>query len=68
MRGQLQQVLDRFVSAGDPPAAPRLTLIGEIPADPAVRDAVQRRQLLVEAMPGAPAAQAFGPMAERMIG
>ncbi len=43
---QLQQVLDRFVStqSGRPV---RLIHMGDIPADPSVRDAVMRRQLLL---------------------
>ena len=43
---QLQQVLDRFVSSssGKPP---KLVHMGDIPADPSVRQAVMRRQLLL---------------------
>jgi len=64
---QLQQVVDRFVTPAV--GAPvQLSLLGDVPSDTAVREAVQRRQLLVEAMPGAAAAQAFGPLAQRLIG
>ena len=66
VRTQLQQVVDRYVSpALDSPV--RIDLIGELPADPAVREAVQRRQLLLEIMPGAPAAQALVAVATRLV-
>ena len=66
IRGQLQQVVDRFVSNGtDTPL--RLELLGEVPHDPAVREAVQRRQLLLEAYPGSPAAKAIAAIAEKLI-
>jgi flagellar biosynthesis protein FlhG len=65
VRQQLQQVLDRYVNSGlDSPV--RLELLGEIPSDPAVRECVQRRQLLLEALPGAPAAVALAGIAARM--
>jgi flagellar biosynthesis protein FlhG len=64
VRAQLQQVVDRYVNPGlDSPL--RLELIGEVPADAAVRDAVQRRQLLLEALPGAPAALALQAVAAK---
>jgi len=67
VRLQLQQVVDRFVNPPlDSPV--QLELLGEVPADPAVRDAVQQRQLLVEAMPGAPAAIAIVSAAARLDG
>jgi len=67
VRLQLQQVVDRFVNPLlDSPV--QLELLGEVPADPAVRDAVQQRQLLVEAMPGAPAAIAIVSAAARLDG
>ena len=66
VRQQLQQVVDRYVSPGlDSPV--RLELLGELPADPAVREAVQRRELLFETMPGAPAAVALAAIAGRLI-
>jgi flagellar biosynthesis protein FlhG len=69
IRGQLQQVVDRFVTPQlpDPEAGFKLELLGDVPADPAVREAVQRRQLLLESMPGAPAGQAITAMATRLI-
>jgi flagellar biosynthesis protein FlhG len=65
LRGQLQQVVDRYVSPGlDAPVT--IELLGEVPIDAAVREAVQRRQLLVERYPGAAAAQAVAALAVRM--
>ena len=62
---QLQQVIDRYVAptVGAPVS---IDLVGEIPLDLAVREAVQRRQLLLETLPGAPAAAAIGAIAARM--
>jgi flagellar biosynthesis protein FlhG len=66
IRSQLQQVVDRFVNvAGETPL--KLDLLGEVPSDPAVREAVQRRQLLIETMPGSAAATAVGGIAERLM-
>ena len=44
-----------------------LDLLGEIPTDSSVREAVQRRQLLLETLPGAPAALAVAAIAGRMV-
>ena len=67
VRLQLQQVVDRYVNPPlDSPV--QLDLLGEIPADPAVRDSVQQRKLLVLAMPGAPAAVAMAALAARVDG
>jgi flagellar biosynthesis protein FlhG len=63
---QLQQVVDRFVSPGLP-APVRLLPLGEVPMDAAVRESVQRRQLLMEALPGSPAAVALAAAAARML-
>ncbi len=66
VRQQLQQVVDRYVNpALDQPV--RLDLLGEVPSDPSVRDAVQRRQLLLETMPGTPAAVALVSAAAKMV-
>jgi flagellar biosynthesis protein FlhG len=55
VRAQLQQVVDRFVNSTV--AAPvKLELVGEVPQDTAVREAVQRRQLLLDTIPGCAAA------------
>ena len=65
IRGQLQQVVDRYVSQGlDVPV--KLELVGEIPHDTAVREAVQKRQLLQECFPGSAAAQAVGAVAQKL--
>jgi flagellar biosynthesis protein FlhG len=65
VRQQLQQVVDRYVNPGlDSPV--RLDLLGEIPSDPSVRESIQRRQLLMEIMPGAPAAKALAVIAGRL--
>jgi flagellar biosynthesis protein FlhG len=66
VRQQLQQVIDRYVNPGlDSPV--RLDLLGELPSDPAVRDAVLRRQLLMETLPGAPASIGISQIATRMV-
>ena len=62
---QLQQVLDRFV-ATDTGRPMRLIHLGDIPADPSVRDAVMRRQLLTLHMPGSPAALAIAQLAAKV--
>ena len=72
IRNQLQLVVDRFVrpqlvSQGVTEAL-MLELLGEIPIDPAVREAVQRRSLLMVGMPGCPAAQAISMIAAKMTG
>ena len=68
IRGQLQLVIDRFVTPLLPAGslAPRLDLVGEIPLDPAVREAVKKRQLLLELMPGCSAAQGVEAIAARL--
>jgi len=62
---QLQQVLDRFVTT-EPGRPIKLVHMGDIPADPAVRQAVMRRQLLTLSMPGSPAAMAVGQLAQKI--
>ena len=59
---QLQQVLDRFVvnSLGRPFT---LSHLGDIPADPEVRQAVMRRQLLMQSHPTCPASTAISQIA-----
>lgn len=62
---QLQRVVDRHVSPGlDRPLV--LELIGDVPADPSVRDAVRKRQLLAECFPGCDAAQAIAAAAGKL--
>lgn len=62
---QLQQVLDRFVPS-EPGRPVRLIHLGDIPSDPSVRQAVMRRQLLLQATPGCPAALAVSQLAAKL--
>jgi flagellar biosynthesis protein FlhG len=62
---QLQQVLDRFVTT-ETGRSVRLIHVGDIPADPAVREAVMRRQLLMTSIPGCPAALAVSELARKL--
>ena len=68
IRGQLQQVVDRYVTPQlqDPGVPFKLELVGEIPTDSAVREAVQKRRLLMEMLPGCPAAQGISAAAEQL--
>ncbi len=66
VRLQLQQVVDRYVSPALDSAV-RLDLIGEVPADPAVRDAVLRRQLVLEWLPGTAASLGIVAAASRLL-
>lgn len=59
---QLQQVLDRFVPGGQGKPV-RLIHMGDIPADTSVRQAIMRRQLLLQTMPGCPAGMAIAQLA-----
>ena len=70
IRGQLQQVIDRYVSPmlGGENESLKLDLAGEVPIDPAVREAILKRQLLMEAMPGSPAALGVGAVADKLLG
>ena len=63
---QLQQVVDRYVAPQQGQTV-RLELLGEVPTDPAVRDAVARRHLLLEWQPGAAASLALAAAATRML-
>jgi flagellar biosynthesis protein FlhG len=68
IRHQLQLVVDKFVAPMLPKGsdAPVLDLVGEVLLDPSVREAVQKRQLLLEILPGCPAAQAVDAIAARI--
>jgi flagellar biosynthesis protein FlhG len=68
IRGQLQQVVDRYVTpvTADPAAPLKLDLLGEIPLDAAVREAVQKRRLLLEMLPGCAASKAMGGIADKL--
>ena len=65
VRQQLQTVIDRYVNPGLPEPV-RLTLLGEVPSDPAVREAVLKRQLLLTSLPGTPAAVAIASAAANL--
>ena len=62
---QLQGVVERFVN---PMVGATVTLdyLGDIPSDNAVREAVQRRTLLLEAYPGCAPAQALRALAAKL--
>jgi flagellar biosynthesis protein FlhG len=62
---QLQQVLDRFVTS-EPGKSVRLVHMGDIPADPSVRQAVMRRQLLMQNTPSCPAGLALSQLALKL--
>jgi flagellar biosynthesis protein FlhG len=62
---QLQQVLDRFVPT-EPGHPIRLIHMGDIPSDPSVRQAVMRRQLLMQSTPGCAAAMAISQLAGKL--
>ena len=70
IRGQLQQVVDRFVNPnlsyaiGEAPL--RLDLLGEIPIDLSVREAIQKRRLLLDWVPGCEAARGIRAVAENL--
>lgn len=66
VRTQLQAVVDRFVNPAL--AQPvQLQFLGEVPLDSAVRESVQRRQLVMEALPGSAAAVALGQAAAKLL-
>jgi len=62
---QLQQVVDRFVP-GEGGRPVKLLHMGDIPADPSVRQAVMRRQLLMQITPGCPAGLAMVQLASKV--
>ncbi|MFM2121472.1 MAG: hypothetical protein RL722_2940, partial [Pseudomonadota bacterium] len=62
---QLQLVLDRFVALPDG-QHPQLRMMGEISLDNAVREAVQRRQLLLSTYPGSAAALSLVNLAHKL--
>lgn len=65
--GQLQQVLQRFVGPM-PGHSFKLELLGEVRSDPAVRQAVLKRQLVLEHYPGCDAAQSIKALASKLLG
>ena len=62
---QLQQVLDRFVVT-EPGQNTRLVHMGDIPADPTVKQAVMRRQLMMQMAPDCPAGLAMTQLAAKL--
>jgi flagellar biosynthesis protein FlhG len=56
IRGQLQKVVDRYVSNGTNEPL-KIEFLGDILTDPSVRQAIQKRLLLLQAFPGCEAAQ-----------
>lgn len=62
---QLQQVLDRFVPT-EPGRPIKLVHMGDIPADTSVRQAIMRRQLLMQTSPSCPAALAITQLALKL--
>ena len=44
----------------------KLELLGEVPLDSAVREAVQKRRLLLQLLPGCPSARAVEAIAARL--
>jgi flagellar biosynthesis protein FlhG len=63
--GRLQRVADRFIRTADGVAV-TLDLLGEVPADPAVRESLRRRRLLLDAFADSPAARAVRAVAARL--
>ena len=64
---QLQMVVDRYVNPGVQHPV-RLEMLGEVPMDPAVREAILKRELLLVWQPGSPASIALSAVATRMRG
>ncbi|UXH76959.1 MinD/ParA family protein [Roseateles amylovorans] len=64
--GQLQQVLQRFVGP-TPGHTFKLELLGEVKNDQMVRQAVLKRQLLLEHYPGCDAAQSIRGLASKLL-
>jgi len=59
-------VVERFVQ-GPSGVSPKLTYLGDIPLDSAVREAVQKRQLVLELHPGSAASQGVVQIATRLL-
>jgi flagellar biosynthesis protein FlhG len=65
VRQQLQTVIDRYVSPTLPHPV-KLELLGELPLDPVVREAVLKRELVMNRSPGSAAGLAMSALATRM--
>ena len=59
-------MVDRYVNPALD-SAMQIELLGSLPADPAVREAVHRRQLISIVAPGAPATAAINELAARLL-
>jgi flagellar biosynthesis protein FlhG len=65
IRGQLQQVIDRYVNSTiDAPL--ELEFLGELPSEPTVREAAQRHRLLLECFPDSVASQGMRALAAKI--
>ncbi len=69
IHAQLQQVVDKFVAPGLAAQGSSLQLeyLGEILSDPSVREAVHKRRLLLEFLPGSEAAVCVRGLATRLL-
>jgi flagellar biosynthesis protein FlhG len=65
VHAQLRRVIERYVN-GERETPLQLELLGELPTDAAVRDAVRQRRLLLDGAPGCAAAQALGVVASAL--
>ena len=61
--GHLKNVISRFIDSKEKKPV-RLELIGSIPLDPAIPQAIRRRQLLSESCPDAPSAHMLNDLAD----
>ena len=62
---QMQAVVDRFVKTATG-AKVMLDFLGQVPADPAMRESVRRRELLLDCFPGSAAARSLTAIAARL--
>ena len=62
---QLQTVVDRFVKTATG-AKVTVDFLGQVPADPAMRESVRRRMLLLDCFPGSAAARGVMALAARL--
>ena len=67
IRHQLQAAVDRFLGPTMRPA-PQLRMLGELPLDEAAREAVRRRQLVLQCAPGSALAQGLAAVSQRLHG
>lgn len=65
IRHQMQAVVDRYLGPSLP-VQPILRMLGELPQDDAARDAVRRRQLVLQAVPGSELSRGLLAVAARL--